>query len=112
MFGKLKHLKYNYAGTVLQIDTHLKPIKVLIGAARKKWKDIGRRLGSTEEEIEAINKLDDGKCLDFLLQNLNMRYTSNEKKFVEHLSIALKSDDIGHADMAIALEVKVLPQCE
>lgn len=54
--------------TILDINTHLKPVKEAIWDARSKWRDIGRLLpGLTEGTIATIHDLDDNESLHKVL---------------------------------------------
>ena len=92
----------------------------LVLYAKAKWRDIGEKLGLNEKDLKAIHELDDGECLDLGLQKIITMITENvcfddydsDKEIVENLSNVLESSEIGHADMAIALREKVLPESE
>ena len=53
--------------TVLEINTHLRPVKRAIWEARAQWRDIGRALELTEGAIKSIHEPNDGECLHEVL---------------------------------------------
>ena len=84
-----------YVATVLEVDKHLMSLKEAMWSARSKWKDIGRKLGITEGDIEAIHEHDDGECLHKVLLN----WVRTGRATINDLLKALESKVIGHPEI-------------
>ncbi len=82
-------MQYN---AVLGVDTHLMPLKEAIWDARSKWKDIGRKLGLTDGDINAIKESEHNisECLNEVL----VRWIQTGKATIYDLLKALKSEVI------------------
>ena len=84
-----------YAATVLNVDNHLMLIKEAIWEVRSKWKDIGRKLSSTEGDIDAIHEHNDGECLHQVLS----QWIHTGRATINDLLKALENKMIGRPDI-------------
>ena len=72
------------------------PTKEAIWNARAKWRDIGRKLGLSEGDIQAIHEHDDGECLHKVLSQ--WMYTG--RATIYDLLTELESEIIDRSDIA------------
>ena len=96
----------NYAGeiTVLEINTHLLPVKRDIWEARAQWRDIGRALGLTEGAIQSIHEPNDGESLHKVLAHWIQSGTATMPDLLRAL------EDVTVSRRDIANEIRALMQ--
>ena len=72
------------------------PTKEAIWNARAKWRDIGRKLGLNDGDIQAIHEYDDGECLHKVLS----QWMHTGKATIYDLMAVLESEVIDRPDIA------------
>ena len=81
---------------VLNIDTHLRPLKRAVWEARSMWKNIGRSLGLTEGTIHSIHEPDDGEALHRVLT----QWIQSGNATIQDLLKTLEDPTVGRSDIA------------
>ena len=82
--------------TVLEVDTHLRPLKKAIWEVRAQWRDIGRALDLSDGTIESIHEANDGESLHKVLSQWIQSGTATTQDLLQ----ALEDDIVYRKDIA------------
>ena len=86
---------------MLNIDTHLQPVRHAIWKARSLWKEIGRALGISDDIIRTIHCENDGECLNEVLS----LWIHSDKATISDLLRALAKKTVDRNDIKNKIHV-------